>query len=185
MLEAAARMRKLVDDLLAYSHVTTRAQRFVPVNLGAVAREVVSDLETAIADEDGLVEIGDLPSIDADPLQMRQLLQNLIGNSLKYRRSDKAPVVRVGSSRAHADHWSITVADNGIGFYERYAERIFKMFERLHGRLEYKGSGIGLAICKKIVERHNGTISAKSLVGQGSTFTIVLPARQAVPETLP
>jgi PAS domain S-box-containing protein len=181
MLDAAARMRTLTDDLLTYSRVTMRAHRFVPTNLATVAREVVSDLETAVADENGLVEIGDLPVIDADPLQMRQLLQNLIGNSLKYRRSDAAPVVRVGSSRAHADHWSITVADNGIGFYDRYAERIFRMFERLHGRREYKGSGIGLAICKKIVERHNGTISAKSLVGHGSTFTVVLPAKHSVP----
>jgi signal transduction histidine kinase len=116
--------------------------------------------------------------IDADPLQMRRLLQNLIGNALKYRRKDESPVVQLSSSRPGARQLTITVRDNGIGFHDQYAEKIFKMFERLHGRMEYEGSGIGLAICRKIVERHGGTISATSAAGQGATFNVTLPIRQ-------
>jgi light-regulated signal transduction histidine kinase (bacteriophytochrome) len=170
-----------VNDLLMYSQVSTRAQQFSPTDLGRIAREVIADLETAIADEGGLVVVGDLPVLDADPLQMRQLLQNLIGNALKYRRRDEAPVVRLNSSRAGGRHWKITVADNGIGFNDQYAEKIFKMFERLHGKTEYKGSGIGLAICRKIAERHGGTIAAVSGAGKGATFTITLPGTQVTP----
>lgn len=119
--------------------------------------------------------------LEADPLQMRQLLQNLLANALKFRRKDAAPVVRVSSSRADGRHFTITVADNGIGFNDQYAEKIFKMFERLHGRAEYDGSGIGLAICRKIVERHGGTIAATSRPGDGATFTVTLPASQVIP----
>ncbi len=109
------------------------------------------------------------------------MLQNLIGNALKYRRRDEAPVVRLNSTRAGGRHWKITVADNGIGFNDQYAEKIFKMFERLHGKTEYKGSGIGLAICRKIAERHGGTIAAVGGVGKGATFTITLPVTQVTP----
>ncbi len=181
MLDAAARMRKLINDLLMYSQVSTRAQQFIPTDLAGIAREVIADLETAIADENGRVIVGELPVIDADPLQMRQLLQNLLANALKYRRKDEAPVVRLSSARASGRHWKITVADNGIGFNDQYAEKIFKMFERLHGKTEYKGSGIGLAICRKIAERHGGTISAAGGVGKGATFTITLPVTQVTP----
>jgi signal transduction histidine kinase len=110
---------------------------------------------------------------------MRQLLQNLVGNALKYRRTDKPPVVRISCSSPDRQHCTITVADNGIGFNQEYAEKIFKMFERLHGRMEYEGSGIGLAVCRKIVERHGGTIAATSTAGQGATFTVTLPVTQA------
>jgi light-regulated signal transduction histidine kinase (bacteriophytochrome) len=147
--------------------------------LGRIAREVIGDLETVIADEGGRVEVGELPVIEADPLLMRQLLQNLLGNALKYRKKDEAPVVRLSGSQAGNRYWRIMVADNGIGFNELYAEKIFKMFERLHGKGEYKGSGIGLAICRKIAERHGGTIAATGATGKGATFTITLPARQA------
>ncbi len=179
MLDAAARMRTLINDLLAYSQVSTRAQRFIPTDLGRIAREVIGDLETAIADEGGRVEVGELPVIEADPLLMRQLLQNLVGNAIKYRKKDEPPVVRLSGTQAGNRYWRIMVADNGIGFNELYAEKIFKMFERLHGKGEYKGSGIGLAICRKIAERHGGTIAATSAMGKGATFTITLPARQA------
>jgi two-component system CheB/CheR fusion protein len=178
MLSAAGRMRTLINDLLTYSQVATRAQSFVPTDLAGVAREVIADLETVIADEGGRIEVGSLPVIDADPLQMRRLLQNLIGNALKYRREDEPPVVQLSSSRPGARQLTITVRDNGIGFNDQYAEKIFKMFERLHGRMEYEGSGIGLAICRKIVERHGGTISATSAAGQGATFNVTLPIRQ-------
>ena len=178
MLGAADRMRTLVDDLLLYSQISTRGTSFVPTDLGWIAREVISDLETAIADEGATVEVGELPVLEADPLQMRQLLQNLLGNALKYRRKEEPPVVHLNGARYDNRYWTITVRDNGIGFNDQYAEKIFKMFERLHGRMEYSGSGIGLAICRKIVERHGGTIGAKSTPGQGATFTVTLPAAQ-------
>jgi len=182
MLNAAARMRTLVIDLHTYAQVTARVQQFAPTNLAGIAREVIADLETAVADVGGRVEVGELPVIDADALQMRQLLQNLLGNALKYRRMDTPPVVRLCASTPASTpggrHCTITVTDNGIGFNEQYAEKIFKMFERLHGRTQYEGSGIGLAICKRIVERHGGTITATSTVGQGATFTVTLPVTQ-------
>ena len=131
------------------------------------------------ANAGGRVEVGELPVIEADALQMRQLLQNLLANALKYRRQDKPPVVRVGCLRPTGRHCTITVTDNGIGFNQEYAEKIFKMFERLHGRTEYAGSGIGLAICRTIVERHGGTITARSTAGEGATFTVTLPVTQA------
>lgn len=184
MLAAAARMRTLINDLLLYSQVATSVQPFVSTDLARIARDVLADLETAIADGGGRVEVGDLPVIDADPLQMRQLLQNLVGNAIKYRRKDEAPVVHVTCSRPTSRHCAITVTDNGIGFNDKYADQIFKMFERLHGRAEYEGSGIGLAICRKIVERHGGTIAAKSTVGHGATFTITLPVTQVTPDFL-
>lgn len=179
MLSAAARMRTLILDLHTYAQVSARVQRFASTDLTKVAREVIADLETAVADVGGRVEVGELPVIDADELQMRQLLQNLLGNALKYRRMDTPPVVRLSCSTPGGRHCTITVTDNGIGFNEEYAEKIFKMFERLHGRAQYEGSGIGLAICKKIVERHGGTIAATSTAGQGATFTVILPVTHA------
>ncbi len=178
MLGAAGRMRKLINDLLAYSQITTRVQPFASTDLAVIAREVIADLETAVADANARVELGALPVIEADALQMRQLLQNLIGNAIKYRRTGVAPVVRLDAT-PDAHEWCVlTVVDNGIGFNQEYAEKIFKMFERLHGRGVYEGSGIGLAICRKIVERHRGTIVATSIAGEGSTFTITLPVTQ-------
>jgi signal transduction histidine kinase len=179
MLSAAARMRTLISDLLLYSQVSTSVQPFVSTDLARIAKEVIADLETAIAESGGRVEVGPLPVIAADPLQMRQLLQNLLGNALKYRRNDAPPVVRLGCASADGPDRAITVTDNGIGFNERHAGKIFGMFVRLHGRAQYDGSGIGLAICRKIVERHGGTIAAKSTLGQGATFTVTLPVTQA------
>lgn len=178
MLGAADRMRTLISDLLTYSQVATRVVPFAATDLAGVAREVVADLEATIADAGGRIEIGELPVIDADTAQMRQLLQNLLGNALKYRRKDVPPVVRLSSACSGGRNCTITVADNGIGFNDRYAEKIFKMFERLHARTQYAGSGIGLAICRKIVERHSGTIAATSTDGQGATFTVTLPITQ-------
>lgn len=178
MLSAATRMRTLTSDLLLYSQVTTRVQPFARTDLARIAREVIADLETSIAESGGRIEVGELPVIDADALQMRQLLQNLLGNALKYRQKDTPPVVRLNSSSAGTD-CTITVTDNGIGFNEKHAGKIFRMFVRLHGRAEYEGSGIGLAICRKIVERHGGTIAAASTTGQGATFTVTLPVTHA------
>jgi signal transduction histidine kinase len=179
MLSAAARMRTLISDLLMYSQVTTRVQPFVSTDLARIASEVIADLETAIAESGGRVEVGELPVIAADPLQMRQLLQNLLGNALKYRRSDTPPVVRLSCASPDSQYRAITVTDNGIGFNEKHAGKIFGMFVRLHGRAQYEGSGIGLAICRKIVERHGGTIAATSTLGKGATFTVTLPVTQA------
>jgi light-regulated signal transduction histidine kinase (bacteriophytochrome) len=181
MLGAALRMRTLINDLLLYSQASAHVQNFTRTDLTGVAREVLSDLETAVAEAGARVEVGALPVIDADALQMRQLFQNLLSNAIKYRRPDLPSRVRLSAERADEPYCTITVSDNGIGFSQDHADRIFRMFERLHGRAEYDGSGIGLAICRKIVERHRGTIAAVSSAGQGATFTVTLPVSQHVP----
>jgi light-regulated signal transduction histidine kinase (bacteriophytochrome) len=178
MVDAAARMRRLIDDLLMFSRVTSKAKPFEPVDLAAIAHTVVSDLEIRIEQTGGKVEVGPLPALDADPTQMRQLLQNLIGNALKFRRPEVPPLVAVWGDQQDG-HVRLSVADNGIGFDEKYTDRIFQVFQRLHGRAEYEGSGIGLAVCRKIAERHGGGISARSTPGVGSTFTVTLPLQQS------
>jgi len=180
MLGAALRMRTLINDLLLYSQASSHIQQFAPTDLTGVAHEVLTDLEAAVAEAGARVEVGSLPVIDADALQMRQLFQNLLGNAIKYRRPDLPSLVQLSAARADERYCTITVADNGIGFHQDHADRIFRMFERLHGRAEYDGSGIGLAICRKIVERHRGTIAAVSSAGQGATFTVTLPVSQQV-----
>src|ERR1043166_4707063 len=175
MQAAAKRMQILINDLLSFSRVTTKAQPFVHVDLGQIAREVAHDLEMRVHDAGGEITIGELPSIDADPLQMRQLLQNLAGNALKFHRPGVPPRVEI-RGELRDGHARIVVDDNGIGFEEKYAERIFTMFERLHGRGTYEGTGIGLAICRKIAQRHGGEIAARSRPGEGSTFIVTLPA---------
>jgi light-regulated signal transduction histidine kinase (bacteriophytochrome) len=182
MQDAAQRMRMLINDLLAFSRVTTRGQPFTPVDLTQVANEVLSDLQIRIEQSGGRVELSDLPSIDADPMQMRQLLQNLIGNALKYHRDDAVPLVQVYAQLLDSHEQAlcqINVQDNGIGFDEKYLDRIFIPFQRLHGRNEYEGTGMGLAICSKIVQRHGGSITAKSTPGQGATFMVTLPTKQS------
>jgi PAS domain S-box-containing protein len=177
MQSAAGRMQGLINDLLAFSRVTTKAHPFATVNLDAVARDIVHDLEIRLHETGGHVDVGPLPSIEADALQIRQLLQNLVGNALKFNRPDVPPVVTI-RAQTEGDWCSIMVQDNGIGFEPRYAERIFGLFERLHGRGRYEGTGIGLAICRKIAERHGGTIRAEGRPGDGATFTVTLPVRQ-------
>jgi len=187
MRTAAQRMQNLIDGLLTLSRVTTRGQHFEQVDLRQVAQEVVSDLEAQIEQVDGRVEVNKLPTIHADRLQMRQLLQNLIANALKFRRVDESPVVRVQGGfvegqRRRSRGQSVTdelcrivVEDNGIGFDEKYADRVFDVFQRLHPRDVYEGTGVGLAICRKIVQRHSGSLVARSEPGRGTTFEIVLP----------
>ncbi|MEP0880998.1 ATP-binding protein [Trichocoleus sp. ST-U3] len=191
MQKAAQRMQTLINDLLAFSRVTSKAQPFTRVNITNVLQEVLSDLEVHIQKVGAQVEIGELLTIDADPSQMRQLLQNLISNALKFRRQEEAPVVKIWSQLLEKDEqlWTqdlsarpmcqIMVEDNGIGFDEKYLDRIFTVFQRLHGRNEYEGTGVGLAICRKIVERHGGTITAKSILGEGATFIVTLPVKQS------
>ena len=187
MQKAASRMQILINDLLAFSRVTTKAQPFASVNLAEVAREVVSDLEARIEQVKGRVELGALPLIEAEPLQMRQLLQNLIGNALKFRRPEEPPVVKVdakiingirprsGAGALEEQLLQLTVSDNGIGFDEKYLDRIFNVFQRLHTRNEYEGTGMGLAITRKIVLYHGGDITAKSKPGHGATFIATFP----------
>jgi light-regulated signal transduction histidine kinase (bacteriophytochrome) len=178
MQNAANRMKTLLDALLTYSRVTSKAQPFSPVDLREVVRDIVDDLEVRIEQTKGRVEVGDLPMLDADSTQMRQLFQNLTGNALKFH-GEESPVVKIyGRILDKGSHYRIFVEDNGIGFDEKYLERIFAPFQRLHGRDEYDGTGMGLAICKKIVERHGGMISAESSPGKGSKFIITLPLRQ-------
>ncbi|HEX8617952.1 MAG TPA: ATP-binding protein [Thermoanaerobaculia bacterium] len=174
MQSAAKRMQVLINDLLSFSRVTTKAQPFVRVDLARIANEVVKDLEARLHETNGRIELGALPAIEADPLQMRQLLQNLAGNALKFHRPGVPPVVQIAAALENGE-CRITVSDNGIGFEEKYAERIFTMFERLHARARYEGTGIGLAICKKIAERHGGSIVAHAAVDAGATFIVTLP----------
>jgi PAS domain S-box-containing protein len=180
MQRAGARGQLLIQGLLAYSRVTTRAQAPVPVPLSQVAQDVLGDLEGRLMDVGGAVDVGVMPTLEADPLQMRQLLQNLIGNGLKYHRQGVPPLIHVRAAPVSeaASRWRLEVQDNGIGFDERYLDRIFKIFQRLHDRGVYEGAGMGLAICRKIVERHGGSITARSRPGEGSTFIVELPARQ-------
>jgi PAS domain S-box-containing protein len=191
MFNAATRMQILITDLLSFSRIETMGQPFVPTDLGLIVSEVSADLETSVEKAGGRVEIEELPTIDADPMQMRQLLQNLIGNSLKYFRAGVPPVVRVYSQQLDARSpesmdesalarqlCQILVEDNGIGFDEKYLDRIFTVFQRLHKKGEYEGTGVGLAICRKIVDRHSGTITARSRPGEGTTFVVTMPVRQ-------
>ncbi|MCI0398630.1 MAG: ATP-binding protein [Chloroflexi bacterium] len=179
MQNAAVRMQSLIDNLLTLSRVTTRGQPFTPVNLAMVAQEVVSDLEARLAQSGGQIEIGELPVVDADPVQMHQLLQNLIGNGLKFHQPDARPFVRIYSRVSEPRCVDIVVEDNGIGFEEKHLERIFQPFQRLHAHSEYEGTGMGLAICQRIAERHGGQIAARSILGQGATFIVTLPVLQA------
>ncbi len=188
MQGAARRMEALIDDLLTYSRVTTKAEPFETVDLNAVVAEAIADLEVRIEETGGQVEVGPLPAVDADRVQMRRLMQNLIGNALKFHKPAVAPVVAVTGEVVEVDAppgdapsgpvARITVADNGIGFDLKYADRIFAPFQRLHGRSTYEGTGMGLAICRKIATRHGGGIEVESRPGQGARFTVTLPVEQ-------
>ncbi len=184
MQKAAARMQTLINDLLSFSRVTTKAQPFTRVNLAEVASNVVDDLEGRIELVKGRVEVGALPVIDGEPLQMRQLLQNLIGNALKFRRPEEPPVVKVDAqiipdpAEPGKQLCRLTVSDNCIGFEEKYLDRIFNVFQRLHTRNEYEGTGMGLAIVRKIALYHGGDVTAKSKPGEGSTFIVTIPLAQ-------
>lgn len=177
MYNSAERMQSLIEDLLALSRVTSNRQPFTEVNLNHVLQEVINDLEVQIKKSGGRVEAEDLPTLEANETQMRQLFQNLISNSLKYCREKDLPVVNITSRYIEDGNFEITFTDNGIGFDEVYKERIFKPFQRLHGRSEYSGTGMGLAICQKIVQHHGGNITVKSTPRKGSSFIVRLPRK--------
>ncbi len=180
IINAAQRMQALIDGLLMYSRVTTKPTPFCRQNLNEVVAEVMSDLEVSLKQSAGRVTISDLPDVLADPLQMRQLMQNLIGNSLKYHRDNVPPVVDITGCIVNG-MLEVTVSDNGIGFDDHHVDRIFGVFERLHGRSDkFEGTGVGLSICKKIVERHGGLIRAQGKQNEGATFIFTLPLYKEV-----
>lgn len=184
MKNAAQRMSNLINDLLEFSRITTRGKNFVDTDLNNVLNDILSDLEIAIKESNAQVNVGDMPIIQADPSQMQQLFLNLISNAVKFRHPEQQPVINIEHiktsefSEGHNTEvcWQIiTVKDNGIGFSPDYADKIFVPFQRLHGRSQYKGTGIGLSVCRRIVERHGGTITAQSNMGEGASFIIKLP----------
>lgn len=189
MQEAATRMEKMMSDLLAYSRVGRQRRPFETVDLNKVCSNVLLDIESRILATGAKIDVENMPVIEADPLQMHQLLQNLLSNAIKFHKPGEQPVIKVSSRlRQNEGHKAvqpqnrqieILIEDYGIGFDTKYLDRIFQPFQRLHGRSEYEGSGIGLSICTRIVERHNGSITAVSTPGIGSTFIIRLPIKQS------
>jgi len=184
MQNATARMQKLLESLLSYSRVATKSEPFVKTDLGKSVQSALSNLEIVIKEKGAVVTVDALPEIEADRAQMIQLFQNLIANALKFQKENETPRVKIYSRKAAKDEggntgmYEIRLGDNGIGFDEKYLDKIFLPFQRLHGRSGYEGVGMGLAICKKIVERHGGGITAETELGKGSTFIVTLPARQ-------
>jgi PAS domain S-box-containing protein len=194
MQNAARRMQNLLNALLTYSYVTTQVQTLKPVNLNHLMQKIISDLRGHIEQVGGKVEVGDLPTIEADATQIYQLFLHLIGNALKFHRPDLPPLVKVhakllksrtrqsAGSPPDAGFYEITIQDNGIGFDEKYLDRIFQVFQCLYSPGEYEGTGIGLATCRKIVERHGGEITAQGKPGQGAIFIVILPVKQPTGE---
>ncbi|HEU4717559.1 MAG TPA: ATP-binding protein [Bacteroidia bacterium] len=188
LLNAASRMQNLINDLLMFSRLTTRAQDFRPLNLNKVLEEVKSDIEVSVEKSGAQIVAVDLPTIDAEETQMRQLFQNLISNAIKFRKEGETPVIEISSFKkkmTSADQHEmveIRFRDNGIGFDQKYNDRIFNIFQRLDGK-KYEGSGIGLSICKKIALRHGGNITAESKPGEGAVFIVTLPVHQSTDKT--
>ena len=190
MESAARRMQSLIQDLLKLSRVVTQAQPFERCDLQKILRDALSDLEVALEKSEARISIGPLPAVDGDPVQLWQLFQNLVNNSVKFRRPGVPPEIRItgrvfaapadliAGAAAGDPVAEITVQDNGIGFEEKFAEQIFVVFQRLHSRDEYPGTGIGLAVCRKITDRHAGRIVAKSRPGGGAIFLVTLPVQQ-------
>ena len=174
-VDGARRMQQLIDDLLDYSRVGTRGKQLRPTDAGAVAHGVIQTMQRSIKESGIEIVCGHLPLVVADETQLRQLLQNLISNAIKFRAEGRTPCIRIGAA-ARNEMWIFSVEDNGIGIEQQYAERIFQMFQRLHDRSKYEGSGIGLAIAKKIVERHGGQIWFTSEPGNSTTFHFSLRA---------
>ncbi|HTL70826.1 MAG TPA: ATP-binding protein [Candidatus Eisenbacteria bacterium] len=181
MQNAAMRMGELIDSLLRLSRVSMAEKPFEPVDLSEAVRQVLSDLDLRLKDAGATVEVGALPSVNADRAQMYELFQNLVSNAVKFRRPGESPRVTLSAARGREGFVRVTVRDNGIGFEPGQAERIFRPFQRLHGRSEYEGHGLGLAICDQIVQRHGGRISAEGSPGEGAAFTVELPAAPAAP----
>ncbi len=183
MQEAAKRMQDLINDLLMFSRLTTKEQRFSPVNLQKILTAVLSDLEVRIEESEAKIEYAELPLIEADPVHMRQLFQNLISNAIKFRRADVPSVIKITAETVPVEGkrggmLRLTFSDNGIGIEAKYHDRIFGIFERLHSRGKYEGTGVGLAVCRKICDQHGGSIRVESGPEGGSAFIAELPIRQ-------
>jgi light-regulated signal transduction histidine kinase (bacteriophytochrome) len=178
MQESATRMQNMIQELLQYSLVSAKGDPFRSIDLNKVVKEVLEDLEMSIQNSNGIVQTESLPTVEADPIQMRQLFQNLISNAIKFKKEEEPPKIELVAKPCEKGLWDIFVKDNGIGFDSQHGSSIFQPFFRLHGRNEYDGSGIGLAICKKIVDRHRGKIIAVSSKNEGSTFQVTLPIKQ-------
>jgi signal transduction histidine kinase len=174
-VDGANRMQQLIRDLLVYSRVTTRGSPFVPVDLCEALGKAVANLQTAINESAAMVTNGDLPTLNADHAQMVQVFQNLIGNAIKFRKKDEPPRVHVSAERADGE-WIISVKDNGIGIDPQYFDRVFVIFQQLHRKQEYPGTGIGLALCERIAKRHEGRIWVESSPGDGATFHFTIKA---------
>jgi light-regulated signal transduction histidine kinase (bacteriophytochrome) len=189
IIDATERMQRLIDGLLIYSRITTPDIPHSTVNLTDVVKVVLSDLQPVIEQTKGNVQYENLPTVKANPIQMHQLMQNLISNSLKFHKHNEAPFIKVYArnevivNKNHSlstpcNYYQIYVEDNGIGIEEKYKDIIFQIFKRLHSRSQYNGSGIGLAICQKIIEQHNGYITVDSIPGKGTTFIVTLPVNE-------
>ncbi len=179
MQKTAFRMQNLIEDLLLFSKASTQTEPLKKVNLKTVLKEVLTDLELLLEKNNGtLILIGTLPTIEGNPFQIRQLFHNLLSNAIKYHDEDKPPNIEINSFLNKQGGWEIFFKDQGIGFDEKYKNRIFRPFERLHGRDKFEGTGMGLAICKKIAENHDGTISVTSQPGQGTCFSVTFPPQQ-------
>lgn len=175
-VDGVKRMQALINDLLTYSRLSTRAKPFTAVALDDVVQSALGLLEITIDEEKATVDAAGLPQVMGDPVQLDQLFQNMISNALKFHGEGRNPHVRISAERQADGWWRVAVADNGIGIEQEYADKIFVIFQRLHSRERYAGTGIGLAICKKVVERHGGKIWFESQLGQGTTFYFTLPA---------
>lgn len=179
-VDGVKRMQTLITDLLLYSRLTTKGRAFAPVDCADVMKQVLANVQEAITEAQAKIEASNLPTVYGDPVQLTQLLQNLLTNAIKFRKQDAPCCIRVDARREGAA-WHFRVEDNGIGIEPQYAEKIFVIFQRLHTREEYSGTGIGLAVCKKVVERHNGRIWLESTPGEGATFHFTLPAADQTP----
>jgi light-regulated signal transduction histidine kinase (bacteriophytochrome) len=183
-------MRVLIDNLLEFSRTTRSSKSYQVCELDHVVRDVIAELDLKVEETKAQINVGPLPVIEAVPSEMNQLFNNLISNAIKFRKPETRPVITITADKAtkgDKDHhhlplpvnfYKITVQDNGIGFEPEYEEKIFQIFQRLHGKTEYAGSGIGLAICKKIIDNHEGVIYAEGKLGQGAKFILILPEKQ-------
>ncbi len=175
MLKATERMQNFIDSLLSFSKVAQTSDTFEEIDLNLVVKEVLADLDERILQTKGEVKVEPLPTITADKMQIYQLFLNLISNALKFQNPEATPSINVSANRISESFWEVSVQDNGIGFDNKYLEKIFNPFERLHGSNKFEGSGMGLAICRKIVERHDGHLTAISKPDEGTTFQIIFP----------
>ncbi|MDQ2710746.1 MAG: ATP-binding protein, partial [Acidobacteriota bacterium] len=174
-ISGASRMQTLINDLLAYSRVGTQGIAKLQLPFEQIVKRVAEALELMIRENSAKITCGSLPTVEADEVKISQVLQNLIGNAIKFRKPETSPEIRISAER-HANEWQFAVADNGIGFDPKYCDRIFEVFQRLHGVGKYAGNGIGLAISRRIIEHHGGRLWAESRPGIGSTFYFTLPA---------